>query len=182
MFEEASSKMHCIGRFSSNHKNDRKAYNAQLYVRDGHSSLTVGSVVSGVSWSHNLWRPAENCYEPPRVDKLMSNILLITSKDYHFSWCTDSSGNNILPTPKRESLEWMIDPVSKFFKTEELVLDTCTGTLRTAKPCSQLSENRPVYWTRKGLRVFRMSFVAGCSIREAGFETGLRHDWESGKN
>lgn len=55
------------------------------------------------------------------------------------SCLTDGSEKSILLRPEQNSVELMKDLVCKFRKAQELVLNSCAGSLATSQACLQLS-------------------------------------------
>lgn len=72
----------------------------------------------------------------------MNKITRIASPKQLLNGFTDGLEKGMLLRPEYKSAKWMTDLVSKFIKTEELILDTCTGTFGNVKKRSQLPEHR----------------------------------------
>lgn len=72
----------------------------------------------------------------------MNNNQLILREEELFSESTDGPRKNILLRPEQCSVQWMMDPVSRFNRTGELLLDSYFRTLATGKVCPLLSEHR----------------------------------------
>lgn len=71
-----------------------------------------------------------------------NNIPRVPVHERLFNAAPGSSGNKVLLRPEQKSIDWMMDLVSKFTKPGELVVDNCTGTSATAKPCMLLPQHR----------------------------------------
>lgn len=70
----------------------------------------------------------------------MRKISLIRSEVETFSASADRFGKKVTLRLERKSMEWMMGLMFKFGNMEELVSDTCGGTLENAKKCLQLPE------------------------------------------
>lgn len=72
----------------------------------------------------------------------MNNIPYVPQEERFFNGSTDGSGKNMLLGPDQKLVGMMIHLVFRFREAEELVLDTYSSTLVTAKRCLQLQAYR----------------------------------------
>lgn len=71
----------------------------------------------------------------------MNNIPRVSPEEIVF--CSDPacSGKRMMVRPEQKSASWMMDIMSKFSRPEKLVVDTCAGTMSTAKACLALPQH-----------------------------------------
>lgn len=72
----------------------------------------------------------------------MNNIMPVTPEEWLFCPELGSSGKKVMLWLEQKPVNWMMDAVSKFCKAGEVIVDTCTGMLATAKACLKLPQHR----------------------------------------
>lgn len=66
---------------------------------------------------------------------LMNNSTHVPAEEWFFCRLMDSSGKKVLLRPVHKSVELVKDFVFNLYKVEELLLNTCAGTLTIEKAC-----------------------------------------------
>lgn len=83
------------------------------------------------------------------MDRREKRIMRFHTDKYLFRVLADNLGEMMLLTPGRKPVEWMSDLLFMICKDELPVLDTCTGTLASAKTSLQVPEHRQlVAWEK----------------------------------
>lgn len=108
------------------------------------------------------------------VTKPMNNIAPVPPEEQVLCALTDSPQKKMMLKSEQKSVEWTMDLACKLWNTVDLVLDTCTATLATARACSQLSEHRHFVGCEKDFAFFQDLFLSLVEVyAKAGFESRL---------
>lgn len=93
------------------------------------SEFSLGELLGYVNYAT---QGNESRNNPWRTNTMNNNVHLLP-KNLLFITSAESSRKKVLLWLEQKSVKWTMNLESKFCVTEDLVLDTCAGTIATAK-------------------------------------------------